>query len=31
VTKSFELDEFSEACRVISSRLAMGKIVLDIA
>ena len=31
VTESFELDEFAEACRVISSRLAMGKIVLDVA
>ena len=31
VTESFELDEFSDACRVISSREAMGKIVLDVA
>lgn len=30
VTGSFALDEFADACRVISSRRAMGKIVLDL-
>jgi NADPH2:quinone reductase len=30
VTETFPLDEFSAACNVISSRRAMGKIVLDV-